>query len=281
MTLPLLGLLLTAAALHAGWNVLLKRAPDRQLVVWWAVVVSALCFVPVLALRPALPAIGWRFALASAVVETAYFVALTTAYRVADFSLVYPIARGAAPALLAVAAVLLLHERLSAYGIAGLGAIVAGLWLVAGTGRAAGPYPARGVALALLVALCIATYSTIDGAAVRRVDTTAYTGAMFLLAAVVFTPVTIRWYGWPALRGALRTRTGLIVVVGLLQAAAYLLVLYVYARAPVAYAGAIRESSIVLGALAGWLWLRESFGARRVAGALVTCGGIALIAWAG
>src|SRR5256885_17112028 len=104
MTLPLLALLLTAAALHAGWNVLLKRAPDRQLVVWWAVVVSALCFVPVLALRPALPAIGWRFALASAVVETAYFVALTTAYRVADFSLVYPIARGAAPALLAVAA---------------------------------------------------------------------------------------------------------------------------------------------------------------------------------
>src|SRR6266699_235097 len=125
MTLPLLALLLTAAALHAGWNVLLKRAPDRPLIVWWAVVVSALCFV-----------------------------ALTTAYRVADFSLVYPIARGAAPALLAVAAVLLLHERLSAYGIAGLGAIVVGLWLVAGTGRAAGPYPARGVALELLVALC-------------------------------------------------------------------------------------------------------------------------------
>lgn len=281
MTLPLLGLLLAAAALHAGWNLLLKRAPDRQLIVWWAVIVSALCFVPVLALRPAIPRIGWWFALASAAVETAYFVTLTTAYRVADFSLVYPIARGAAPALLALAAVLLLHERLSAGGVAGLGAIVVGLWLVAGTGRAAGPHAARGMALALLVAVCIATYSTIDGAAVRRVDATTYTGAMFLLAAVVFTPVTVRWFGWPALRDALRTRTGLIVLVGVLQAAAYLLVLFVYARAPVAYAGAIRESSIVLGALAGWLWLRESFGARRVAGALVTCGGIALIAWAG
>jgi drug/metabolite transporter (DMT)-like permease len=281
MTLPLLGLLLAAAALHAGWNLLLKRAPDRQLIVWWAVIVSALCFVPVLALRPAIPSIGWWFALASAVVETAYFVTLTTAYRVADFSLVYPIARGAAPALLALAAVLLLHERLSAGGVAGLGAIVVGLWLVAGTGRAAGPHAARGMALALLVAVCIATYSTIDGAAVRRVDATTYTGAMFLLAPVVFTPVTVRWFGWPALRDALRSRTGLIVLVGVLQAVAYLLVLFVYARAPVAYAGAIRESSIVLGALAGWLWLRESFGARRVAGALVTCGGIALIAWAG
>jgi drug/metabolite transporter (DMT)-like permease len=281
VTLPFLGLLLTAAALHAGWNLLLKRAPDRQLIVWWAVIVSALCFLPVLALRPALPMIGWWFALASAVVETAYFVSLTTAYRVADFSLVYPIARGAAPALLAVTAVLLLHEHLSVGGVAGLGAIVLGLWLVAGTGGGLGAHPARGVALALLVALCIATYSTIDGAAVRRVDTTTYTGAMFLLAAVVFTPVTMRWYGWRALRDALRTRTGLILVVGLLQAAAYLLVLYVYARAPVAYAGAIRESSIVLGALAGWLWLRESFGGRRVAGALVTCAGIALIALTG
>ncbi len=281
MTLSLLALLLAAAALHACWNLLLKRAPDRQLIVWWAVIASALCFVPVLLLRPAVPAIGWRFALASAVVETAYFVALTTAYRVADFSLVYPIARGAAPALLALAAVLLLHEQLSAAGVAGLGAIVLGLWLVAGVGPAGGAYHARGVALALLVALCIATYSTIDGAAVRRVDAASYTGAMFLLAALVFTPVTIRWYGWPALRGALRTRAALILLVGLLQAAAYLLVLYVYARAPVAYAGAIRESSIVLGALAGWLWLRESFGARRLAGALVTCAGIALIALAG
>ncbi|HEX9394265.1 MAG TPA: DMT family transporter [Gemmatimonadales bacterium] len=281
MTLSLLALLLAAAALHACWNLLLKRAPDRQLIVWWAVIASALCFVPVLLLRPAVPAIGWRFALASAVVETAYFVALTTAYRVADFSLVYPIARGAAPALLALAAVLLLHERLSPAGVAGLGAIVLGLWLVASVGPAGGAYHARGVALALLVALCIATYSTIDGAAVRRVDAASYTGAMFLLAALVFTPVTIRWYGWPALRGALRTRAALILLVGLLQAAAYLLVLYVYARAPVAYAGAIRESSIVLGALAGWLWLRESFGARRLAGALVTCAGIALIALAG
>jgi len=281
MTPSLLALLLAAAALHAGWNLLLKRAPDRQLIVWWAVIVSALCFLPVLALRTALPAIGWWFALGSAVVETAYFVTLTTAYRVADFSLVYPIARGAAPALLALAAVLLLHERLSAAGVAGLGAIVLGLWLVAGTRGGVGAHPARGVALALLVALCIATYSTIDGAAVRRVDATTYAGAMFLLAAIVFTPVTIRWYGWPALRDALRARTGLIVLVGMLQAAAYLLVLYVYARAPVAYAGAIRESSIVLGALAGWLWLRESFGLRRVAGAFVTCAGIAVIAVAG
>src|SRR5258708_32184948 len=118
MTLPLLALLLAAAALHACWNLLLKRAPDRQLIVWWAVIVSALCFVPVLLLRPAVPAIGWRFALASAVAETAYFVSLTTAYRVADFSLVYPIARGAAPALLAPAAVPRLARRRGAAGAA-------------------------------------------------------------------------------------------------------------------------------------------------------------------
>src|SRR5258708_39047843 len=120
MTLPLLALLLAAAALHACWNLLLKPAPNRQLVVWWAVSVSALCFVPVLLLRPAVPAIGWRFALASAVVEAAYFVSLTTAYRVADFSLVYPIARGAAPALLALAAVLLLPAQRTASGGAGV-----------------------------------------------------------------------------------------------------------------------------------------------------------------
>src|SRR5258708_11386785 len=132
MTLSLLALLLAAAALHACGNLWLKRAPDRQLIVWWAVIASALCFVPVLLLRPAVPAIGWRFALASAVVETAYFVALTTAYRVADFSLVYPIARGAAPALLALAAGPRLHPRPSPPGGAGLRAVVLRLWVVAG-----------------------------------------------------------------------------------------------------------------------------------------------------
>ena len=276
-----MSLLLGAAVLHAAWNLLLKRAPDRQLMVWWAAIASALCFAPVLVLRPALPAIGWRFALASAIVETAYFVSLTTAYRIGDFSLVYPLARGAAPLLLAVAGVLLLHDRVSSGGIAGLGATVAGLSLVAGGGRATGPHAARAVALALLVALCIATYSAIDAAAVRRMDAVTYTGAVFALVALVFAPVAIGRFGWPALRGAVRAHAPLIAVVGALQASAYLLVLYVYARAPVAYAGAIRESSIVVGALAGWLWLREPLGARRVAGALVTCGGIALIAWAG
>src|SRR5258708_34385390 len=142
MTLSLLALVPAAAALHACWNLLLKGAPDRQLIVWWAVIASAWCFVPVLLLRPAVPAIGWRFALASAVVETAYFVALTTAYRVADFSLVYPIARGAAPALLALAAVLLLHGRLSPPGGVGLGAIVVRRWLGAGGGGGGGAdYP--------------------------------------------------------------------------------------------------------------------------------------------
>src|SRR5258708_28462491 len=179
MTLSLLALLLAAAALHACWNLLLKRAPDRQLIVWWAVIATALCFGPVLLLRPAVPAIGWRFALASAVVETAYFVALTTAYRVADFSLVYPIARGAAPALLALAAVLLLHERLSPAGVAGLGAIVLGLWLVASVGPAGGADHARGGALGFLVAVCIATHSTIAGAAPRRGAAPRHTPARF------------------------------------------------------------------------------------------------------
>lgn len=71
------------------------------------------------------------------------------------------------------------------------------------------------------------------------------------------------------------------MAIGVLMLVAYMLVLVVYGFSSVSYAGAIREISIVFGALAGWLWLKEKFGFVRVAGALVIFSGILIILIAG
>src|SRR5215207_2205168 len=137
MSLTALILLVVAAALHTGWNLLVKRAGEKQIFTWWAMVVGTACFAPLLAFSAPLPAVIWPYVLASALVETIYYLALLRAYTIGDFSLVYPLARGAAPAFLALWAALFLGERPHAGGIAGLALLLVGLLLVGGAARRA------------------------------------------------------------------------------------------------------------------------------------------------
>ncbi len=116
MSTTALALLLASAALHMGWNFLVKRAGEKQVFTWLALVVGPACFAPFVLIGATFPAQIWPYVLASAFVELVYFMALTYAYGKNDFSLVYPLARGAAPALLAVWAVLFLGERAPCHG---------------------------------------------------------------------------------------------------------------------------------------------------------------------
>lgn len=278
MSGALIAVLLAAATIHAIWNLLLKTARDRQPLVWWALIVTSACCLAILATRQAPPRAVWGFLLLSAALEAAYYVMLTAAYRVGDFSLVYPVARGAAPALLAGWAVLILGERPTLIGGGGILLVAVGI-VVLGWSRAVRHAP-RALILALSLALVISVYSVVDAAAVRRADPVAYTAALFMMTAALLTPVIVFQTGWPALRGAWRAQPSRILGIGVLQIAGYVAVLWVYARAPVSYAGTVRESSIVLAALLGWLVLGEAFGPRRVAGALIILTGIAGIAFA-
>jgi drug/metabolite transporter (DMT)-like permease len=275
-----LGLLLAAGAMHAGWNLLLKRAANRLVVTWLALLVGSLLFLPVLLAHP-VPRAIWPFVAASAAVEGVYYLLLAYAYGQADFSQVYPLARGAAPALLALWTVVLLGQYPSRAGLAGLALIVLGLVPVGG-GEAwwkwSGPaFRSRGVVASFGVALCTSVYSLIDGVAVRRTSPAPYTVAILLLGAVLLGPPILIRYGGRAVLAEFRAQAGRIVAAGALMLLAYTLVLRAYAVAPLAYAGAIREVSVVIAALAGWLWLGELFGARRLAGAVAVFGGIVVL----
>src|SRR5574341_2464532 len=110
-------LLLISAALHTTWNLLLKQAGEKYMATWWAMLIGSLLFLPAL-LFIGLPAHStWILMFISALAEAAYFIVLSFAYGDADFSLVYPMARGSAPALIAVWSVLFLGEQLTHGGV--------------------------------------------------------------------------------------------------------------------------------------------------------------------
>src|SRR3954453_6464016 len=111
MPLSALGLLLVAACLHTIWNLLVKRARERLVFTWWALLLGVLCFSPLLLQIGSFPLSIWPYVLGSALTEALYYFVLLKAYEYGDFSLVYPMARGAAPALLTLWAVLFLGEH--------------------------------------------------------------------------------------------------------------------------------------------------------------------------
>jgi drug/metabolite transporter (DMT)-like permease len=280
--LAALGLILIAAVLHAGWNLLIKQAKQKQVLFWWALITGSLCFSFLLFTGAPLPARAWPYVLASAFMEALYFVALTWAYDIDDFSLIYPIARGAAPALLALWATLFLNDPPHGAGIVGIALLVLGLIITGSSplwSRSTGRnFSTKGILAALATALCISIYTTIDGAAVRFVPPLPYTVLILGLSAVLATPVVVLRYGTRAMLTEWRVNRRRIILVGLAALVTYILVLQAYTISHVSYAGAVREVSVVFAALLGWRWLDESFGLARTIGAICIFAGIVVIA---
>jgi drug/metabolite transporter (DMT)-like permease len=217
--------------------------------------------------------------------EAAYFIALIHAYDRGDFSLVYPIARGAAPVFLAMWGGLFLGESPHPIGIAGLLVLLIGLLVVGGGSwwaqHRTAALSAGGVGAAVGVALCISIYSAIDGVAVRLMAPAPYAALVFGLTAGLVTPAVLARYGYHAAVDVWRVHWKGIILVGMLMLLTYILVLQAYALARISYVGALREVSIVFAALAGWLWLKEGFGVVRTIGAVLIVGGMCIIALAG
>ena len=280
MPLSAIGLLLVSAALHTTWNLLLKGGGEKYITSWWAMLIGSLLFVPALFFTGLPARVTWILLLISALVEAAYFIILAYAYDDADFSLVYPLARGAAPALIAIWSILFLGEELTAGGVAGLVIIVLGLLIVGGSGwlLASGKPHWRGIVPALILALCISIYTTIDGAAVKITSPIAYAALIYLVSSLYMTPFIARRYGWSRLGREFRANGWRLLGIGLLIQGAYFLALLAYRISHVSYSGAVREVGVVMGAFAGWQFLGEKFGSARVIGAAVIFGGILMIA---
>src|SRR5690242_5706389 len=274
-------LLFLSASMHALWNFLLKSAEEKHIAMGWQVILSGI-FSLILVFFVGLPPRSmWIFAVISMLLEAIYFILLCIAYTSHDFSLVYPIARGAAPALLVLWSALFLHERLTVGGYIGLAMITGGIVLNGATAllknRGEAPH-LSGVLTALSVALVISIYTFIDGTAVKNGPALPYGLSMFVMVPFVTTPYITRSYGWTRFVDMWKAKKGYLLMGGVLGLVAYMLALFAYTIAPLSYSGAIREVSAVIGAFLGWRFLNEQMGGIRVVGAIIVFAGVMVIA---
>ena len=286
MSILAIVLLLTGAVLHTAWNLILKQSKDKYIATWWMLITGGVVALTALLFTGLPPREMWKFAFFSVMTEAVYFIALSYAYHDNEFSLIYPVARGSAPAFLALWSFIFLHEQLTRGGMLGLALIISGL-LIIGISTLMQSHVSRlhfkGLAVALFIALLISIYTTIDGAAVRHGTAYAlpYVMTMFALVPLPITPFIVRQYGWPRLKEEWNRLGLLLSITGLLGVFSYLLAVVAFSIAPLSYSGAIREVSVVFGAFAGWWLLKEKMGAMRVLGAIVIFAGILIIAMFG
>jgi drug/metabolite transporter (DMT)-like permease len=274
-------LLLSSASLHALWNLLLKRSQEKYIAMGWQVLISGVIAFFLLLFTGFPPRSMWLFALISMGLEAVYFVLLSNAYSDHDFSLVYPIARGTAPAFLMLWSVLFLREKLTFGGTLGVGMIVSGMVIIGATSliqNRGSRLHVKGVLVALSVALIISLYTLIDGTAVKNGPALPYALTMFMFVPILTTTYNIRRFGWKPFLAAWKGPRLPLILTAVLGVVAYLLALIAYSFAPLSYSGAIREVGVVIGAFLGWQFLEEKMGATRVLGSIIIFVGILIIA---
>ena len=281
MPISALILLFASAAMHALWNFLLKSAEEKYIAMGWQVILSGIFALGCLFVTGLPPRAMWGFAVLSMLLESVYFILLCSAYSDHDFSLIYPIARGAAPALLVLWSAIFLHEKLTLGGYLGLALITSGMMTIGATTliKSNGEKPhLRGILTALLVAFIISVYTLVDGTAVKNGHSLPYGLFMFTMMPFATTPYLTRKYGWNHFVDMWGGKRGYLLLGGLLGLVAYMMALFAYSFAPLSYSGAIREVSVVIGAFLGWRFLKEEMGGIRVVGAVIVFTGVMVIA---
>jgi drug/metabolite transporter (DMT)-like permease len=266
-------LALTAAVLHASWNISVKQSGDKRLALWGQFAISgALSGVVIVAwtLIAGAPPIAWGWAAASGATHVPYILLLSRAYDRGDFSMSYPIARGGGALAAALGGVLILHDTISFVSAFGILLVVAGLLILATSGSW------HVVGAALSVASTIGFYSVVDGHGTRQSNAIGYTLALNVFSAAITTlwvASSRRSEMMPAMKNNWK-RFGLA---GIAATAGYALIMIAYQHAPVGYVATLRESSVVLAAFAGWKMLDEGDHRRRITSALIVLVGLAVL----
>lgn len=265
-------LALAAAVLHAFWNILLAKANDPESATAVALIAAVVVFLPVMLLRFDAEWAVWPFIVVTSMLQLLYFALLATAYRKAELSFVYPVARGVAPAIVLLVSIVVLGHGTSAAQVAGVVLVGVGVLFVRGLRRPADPHA---LAFALGIACVIASYTLLDKRGITHASPITYLELSMIPAAVGYAAATI------GVKGRQRVQRELgapAVLAGLASFVAYALVLAALERASAASVAAVRETSVVMATAFAAVVLHERVSRARIVGSVLVVGGIALLA---
>ena len=265
---------IAAAVTHAAWNAIAHGIKDQTLAFALIGLGGTAVGIPLIIVAAMPRADCWPYLLGSVAIHVFYNLLLMQCYRLGEFSQVYPLARGVSPLVVTILAALFVHEHLAFYQLAGVVVVSAGLAVLVLAGRRPGP----GVfAAAVGTGLTIAAYTTVDGLGVRLSGSpAAYIGWLMLLESLCV-PAWALARRRRALGGLSRRVLASGLLAGALSVLAYGLVLWAQTRGALAPIAALRETSVIFGAVIGTMVFREPFGRWRITATIVVVLGVLLL----
>jgi drug/metabolite transporter (DMT)-like permease len=278
MELYVFAIVILGAALHASWNALIKISGDRFTVICWlalfqtGVAIAALPFVPMPSGQI------WFWVIASGALHSAYKIFLSQAYQHGDLTQVYPLARGTAPLLTTLIAVVVLSETITLWSLAGVVTIAFGIMSMAiKGGQPGGSIATKTVVLALITSVLISSYTTVDGYGARL----AGSPHTFIVYMHVFDGLIM---GTALLLFRKRTAVSLLklewrrcAVGGFFSVASYWIAIWAMTKAPIASVAALRETSVLFAVVIGVVFMGEKLTFWRAFAVVLILVGVVLL----
>jgi drug/metabolite transporter (DMT)-like permease len=265
---------IAAAITHAAWNAIAHGIKDQTLAFALIGVGGIATGIPLIFVTTMPRTDCWPYLLGSVAIHVFYNLLLMQCYRLGEFGQVYPLARGTSPLVVTILAAIFVHEHLALPQIIGVLVVSGGLATLVLAGRK----PGRAAFLAAVgTGLTIAAYTTVDGVGVRLSASPAgYIGWLMVLESL-----GVPMFALARRRDVLLKQRPRILLAGLgagaLSVLAYGLVLWAQTQGALAPIAALRETSVIFGAIIGTLIFREPFGRTRIAATVLVVTGIVLL----
>lgn len=262
--------------MHAAWNALIKERGDRFFSISTLGVAQGLISLAIVPFVGLPEKAVWGWIAASAALHTGYKLFLIRAYTAGDLGQVYPLARGSAPLLSSLIALVFLHEALGPFLWAGVVTLCAGIALMAFKGGAVGALDAKAVFWALGTSLFITGYTIVDAVGARS----AISAATYVVWMFVFDGLAIALVYTGVRRGrvvAIARELPIGILTATLSLGAYWLIIWAMTKAPIGAVAALRESSILFALGISVLLLKERASPWRIGSAAMILAGVALM----
>ncbi len=273
MSLEVGALVLLAAAMHAGWNALIKIQGDRLAAMAVVTAAGSLISLAVLPFVAAPHPASWPLLALTILLHTGYHFFLPLAYDHGDLGQVYPIARGSAPLLVTLGAVFIAGETMAPAALLGVVCLAVGVMALTFDKAAGVAKKPKAVLYALLTGTFIASYTVADGLGVRQAGSILGFAVWLTIADGFLTFLLVSIWKPSAVRQVLRRNLLVGFLGGALQVGAYWIVIWALALAPMAMVSSLRETSVLFAAVISTFLLKEGFGVWRfVSAGLVTLG---------
>jgi len=269
-------LILFSAILHASWNAFVKNDGDRTTAMAWIMGLGGLASLAALPFTSFPSAKVWPYLIATTILQNVYFAFVILSYRHGDLSQAYPIARGTAALLAAIASSALGLDVLVPREWMGIALSSVGIASLAFAASGSGTLLHRSLGYPLLSGAFTAAYSIVDGSGARAATSPLEYVLWMNTCAAPFLPAYVIATRRGEIARAGFSGIGPKIAAAVVAMVSYGIAVWAFSQGSMGRMAVLRETSVLFAAILGSVVLKEPFGARRIFSACLILAGFAL-----